>query len=57
MTLPITFSPPKELLKMWLDEQVRVSRNFVPTIKVLAVSVHQACIEIGRQWRIAQVQK
>ena len=57
MTAPITFRPPSALEKVWMDEMSKPPGNFVPTIKIIAVSVHQACIEIGRQFRIAKAQK
>lgn len=56
MTAPIQFRPPKELIKAWADEAAKIP-PFTPTVKLIAMRVHFACDEIGRQWRIAQVQK
>lgn len=57
MTAPIKFSDiPPELRAMAFAEANKIT-PFVPTINVLAMRVRFACDEIGRQWRIAQVQK
>lgn len=55
-TMPLSFTPPKELLKVWIDEAAEIPA-FVPTLKPLALAVNRACLEIGRQHRIAGAQK
>lgn len=49
--------PPGEITKVWVDEQAKLAPVAPPRLSTLALCVHDACIEIGRQWRIAGAQQ